>query len=61
MKHVGLDDLDHIIWSDVVFLFFLTVLASSGIDYDIKLWSPLEQSASFNRVIAEEVWTMFSA
>uniref|UniRef100_A0A8C1K8V1 Ddb1 and cul4 associated factor 6 n=1 Tax=Cyprinus carpio TaxID=7962 RepID=A0A8C1K8V1_CYPCA len=31
------------------------ILASSGIDYDIKLWSPLEQSASFNRVLAEEV------
>lgn len=31
------------------------ILASSGIDYDIKLWSPLEQSASFNRDLAEEV------
>uniref|UniRef100_A0A672Q056 Ddb1 and cul4 associated factor 6 n=1 Tax=Sinocyclocheilus grahami TaxID=75366 RepID=A0A672Q056_SINGR len=31
------------------------ILASSGIDYDIKLWSPLEQSLSFNRVLAEEV------
>ncbi|RXN28915.1 DDB1- and CUL4-associated factor 6 isoform X4 [Labeo rohita] len=31
------------------------ILASSGIDYDIKLWSPLEQSPSFNRVLAEEV------
>ncbi|XP_067265319.1 DDB1- and CUL4-associated factor 6 isoform X7 [Chanodichthys erythropterus] len=31
------------------------ILASSGIDYDIKLWSPLEQSASFNRVLADEV------
>ncbi|MEQ2199538.1 DDB1- and CUL4-associated factor 6 [Xenoophorus captivus] len=25
------------------------------IDYDIKIWSPLEQSTSFNRVLAEEV------
>ncbi|XP_029314982.1 DDB1- and CUL4-associated factor 6 isoform X2 [Cottoperca gobio] len=31
------------------------ILASSGIDYDIKIWSPLEQSASFNRVLANEV------
>ncbi|XP_035378643.1 DDB1- and CUL4-associated factor 6 isoform X2 [Electrophorus electricus] len=31
------------------------ILASSGIDYDIKLWSPLEQSPSFNRDLAEEV------
>ncbi|XP_028846847.1 DDB1- and CUL4-associated factor 6 isoform X2 [Denticeps clupeoides] len=31
------------------------ILASSGIDYDIKLWSPLEQSPSFNRILADEV------
>ncbi|XP_051998331.1 DDB1- and CUL4-associated factor 6 isoform X4 [Xyrauchen texanus] len=31
------------------------ILASSGIDYDIKLWSPLEQSPSFNNGLAEEV------
>ncbi|KAK3569211.1 hypothetical protein QTP86_026618 [Hemibagrus guttatus] len=31
------------------------ILASSGIDYDIKIWSPLEQSPSFNRNLAEEV------
>lgn len=31
------------------------ILASSGIDYDIKLWSPLEQTPSFNRDLAEEV------
>lgn len=61
MKHFGLDDLNHIIWSDVVCFYFFKVLASSGIDYDIKLWSPLEQSASFNGVLAEEVWTIFSA
>ncbi|XP_049904188.1 DDB1- and CUL4-associated factor 6 isoform X5 [Epinephelus moara] len=33
------------------------ILASSGIDYDIKIWSPLEQSPSFNRVLANEVIT----
>ncbi|MED6286111.1 DDB1- and CUL4-associated factor 6 [Characodon lateralis] len=33
------------------------ILASSGIDYDIKIWSPLEHSPSFNRVLAEEVIT----
>lgn len=32
-----------------------SVLASSGIDYDIKIWSPLEESPSFNRVLANEV------
>lgn len=34
---------------------FFSVLASSGIDYDIKIWSPLEASPSFNRVLANEV------
>ncbi|XP_040005022.1 DDB1- and CUL4-associated factor 6 isoform X5 [Xiphias gladius] len=33
------------------------ILASSGIDYDIKIWSPLEESPSFNRVLADEVIT----
>uniref|UniRef100_A0A8C7DFJ4 Ddb1 and cul4 associated factor 6 n=1 Tax=Oncorhynchus kisutch TaxID=8019 RepID=A0A8C7DFJ4_ONCKI len=33
------------------------ILASSGIDYDIKVWSPLEVSPSFNRVLADEVIT----
>lgn len=33
------------------------ILASSGIDYDIKIWSPKEQSPSFNRVLADEVIT----
>ncbi|XP_056280695.1 DDB1- and CUL4-associated factor 6 isoform X5 [Pseudoliparis swirei] len=33
------------------------ILASSGIDYDIKIWSPLEQSPSFNRVLANEIIT----
>ncbi|KAG9485354.1 hypothetical protein GDO78_008438 [Eleutherodactylus coqui] len=31
------------------------VLASSGIDYNIKIWSPLEQDKSFNWALAEEV------
>ncbi|XP_057707823.1 DDB1- and CUL4-associated factor 6 isoform X2 [Corythoichthys intestinalis] len=33
------------------------ILASSGIDYDIKIWSPLETSPSFNRLLADEVIT----
>ncbi|XP_056900841.1 DDB1- and CUL4-associated factor 6 isoform X7 [Takifugu flavidus] len=33
------------------------ILASSGIDYDIKIWSPLEASPSFNRALAHEVIT----
>uniref|UniRef100_A0A8C9Z7Q0 Ddb1 and cul4 associated factor 6 n=1 Tax=Sander lucioperca TaxID=283035 RepID=A0A8C9Z7Q0_SANLU len=42
----------------LTFIFWsVSVLASSGIDYDIKIWSPLEQSASFNRVLANEVIT----
>nr|XP_046219534.1 DDB1- and CUL4-associated factor 6-like isoform X3 [Oncorhynchus gorbuscha] len=36
---------------------FDPILASSGIDYDIKVWSPLEVSPSFNRVLADEVIT----
>uniref|UniRef100_A0A665V8M3 Ddb1 and cul4 associated factor 6 n=1 Tax=Echeneis naucrates TaxID=173247 RepID=A0A665V8M3_ECHNA len=36
---------------------FDPILASSGIDYDIKIWSPLEESPSFNRVLADEVIT----
>nr|XP_020666129.1 DDB1- and CUL4-associated factor 6 isoform X4 [Pogona vitticeps] len=33
------------------------ILASSGIDYDIKIWSPLEESKIFNRKLADEVIT----
>lgn len=41
---------------DVLFVFWsVAVLASSGIDYDIKIWSPLEASPSFNRGLAHEV------
>ncbi|XP_069060259.1 DDB1- and CUL4-associated factor 6 isoform X6 [Pleurodeles waltl] len=33
------------------------ILASSGIDYDIKIWSPLEEMQSFNVKLAEEIIT----
>ncbi|KAI4886604.1 hypothetical protein NFI96_000801 [Prochilodus magdalenae] len=31
------------------------VLASSGIDHDIKIWSPMEEFPSYDRVLTEEV------
>uniref|UniRef100_A0A8C7P4A1 Uncharacterized protein n=1 Tax=Oncorhynchus mykiss TaxID=8022 RepID=A0A8C7P4A1_ONCMY len=31
------------------------LLATSGIDSNVKIWSPMEESPSFNRVLAEEV------
>ncbi|XP_072277978.1 DDB1- and CUL4-associated factor 6 isoform X2 [Pyxicephalus adspersus] len=31
------------------------ILASSGIDYNIKIWSPLEEEKSFNWALAEEI------
>ncbi|CAI9533081.1 unnamed protein product [Staurois parvus] len=31
------------------------ILASSGIDYNIKIWSPLEEDKSFNWALAEEI------
>ncbi|XP_046668693.1 DDB1- and CUL4-associated factor 6-like isoform X2 [Homalodisca vitripennis] len=34
---------------------FLPVLATSGIDYDIKLWAPLQPEPSFNQEMAEEL------
>ncbi|CAH2221177.1 DDB1- and CUL4-associated factor 6 isoform X1 [Pelobates cultripes] len=34
---------------------FDPILASSGIDYNIKIWSPLEQNKAFNWKLAEEV------
>uniref|UniRef100_A0AAR2LYG4 Ddb1 and cul4 associated factor 6 n=1 Tax=Pygocentrus nattereri TaxID=42514 RepID=A0AAR2LYG4_PYGNA len=34
---------------------FEPLLASSGIDYDIKIWSPMEELPSFDRVLTEEV------
>uniref|UniRef100_H3AJ18 DDB1 and CUL4 associated factor 6 n=1 Tax=Latimeria chalumnae TaxID=7897 RepID=H3AJ18_LATCH len=36
---------------------FDPILASSGIDYDIKIWSPLEELPAFNRKLADEVIT----
>lgn len=36
-------------------VFSFLVLASSGIDYDVKIWSPLEESRIFNRKLADEV------
>uniref|UniRef100_A0A803VVH1 DDB1 and CUL4 associated factor 6 n=1 Tax=Ficedula albicollis TaxID=59894 RepID=A0A803VVH1_FICAL len=39
------------------YCYLLLVLASSGIDYDIKIWSPLEESKIFNRKLADEVIT----
>ncbi|KAJ8003901.1 hypothetical protein DPEC_G00153210 [Dallia pectoralis] len=33
------------------------LLATSGIDSNIKIWSPLEETPSFNRILAEEVVT----
>ncbi|KAG8562814.1 hypothetical protein GDO81_015825, partial [Engystomops pustulosus] len=35
------------------------ILASSGIDYNIKIWSPLEQDKSFNWTLAEELQCSF--
>lgn len=55
-----------ILWSermqvDTLFvLWSVSVLASSGIDYDIKIWSPLEASPSFNRTLAHEVRAVVS-
>lgn len=34
---------------------FAPVLATSGIDYDVKLWSPCSPEADFDDVKAEEV------
>ncbi|XP_071759214.1 DDB1- and CUL4-associated factor 6-like [Centroberyx gerrardi] len=31
------------------------LLATSGIDYNIKMWSPMEEVPSFDRKLAEEV------
>uniref|UniRef100_A0A6Q2XGD2 Ddb1 and cul4 associated factor 6 n=1 Tax=Esox lucius TaxID=8010 RepID=A0A6Q2XGD2_ESOLU len=40
-----------------VFPMLIPVLATSGIDSNIKIWSPLEETPSFNRILAEEVVT----
>ncbi|CAI9729365.1 DDB1CUL46-likeassociated and CUL4-associated factor 6-like [Octopus vulgaris] len=34
---------------------FYPILASSGIDYDIKIWQPLEEHPNFDEVKAEEI------
>lgn len=34
---------------------FLPYLATSGIDYDVKLWAPLAEDASFDPETAEKV------
>lgn len=39
-------------------IFFL-VLASSGIDYDIKLWMPLEENPHFEEERAAEASIIF--
>lgn len=44
-----------------IFLNNCLVLASSGIDYDIKIWSPLEESKIFNRKLADEVRYLYFA
>ena len=36
-------------------LYLLSVLASSGIDYDVKIWCPLEQDSQFDEVKSAEV------
>uniref|UniRef100_A0A671RY28 Ddb1 and cul4 associated factor 6 n=1 Tax=Sinocyclocheilus anshuiensis TaxID=1608454 RepID=A0A671RY28_9TELE len=49
-------DCGHIfIWDRQTDNHVVNLLASSGIDYDIKIWSPMEESPSFNRVLTEEV------
>lgn len=39
---------------------FLPLLATSGIDYDVKLWAPILPEPSFNAEMAEEVQYAFS-
>ncbi|BET02723.1 WD domain, G-beta repeat [Nesidiocoris tenuis] len=34
---------------------FLPVLASSGIDYDVKLWAPTQEEPQFDQVMADEL------
>ena len=38
----------------------LKVLASSGIDYDIKLWAPLNDKPFFDSIKADEVFLCLS-
>lgn len=34
---------------------YLPMLATSGIDYDVKLWAPINDEPSFNEKFAEDV------
>jgi uncharacterized protein YacL len=44
------------IWNIIfIYFYFFTVLASSGIDYDIKIWAPLEEYTNFNEDVSNEV------
>lgn len=44
-----------------VCVFIFSVLASSGIDYDIKLWAPLEVEPNFDEERAAEVFFFVSS
>lgn len=37
---------------------FLPMLATSGIDYDVKLWAPIQDEPCFDAEMADEVCTM---
>jgi len=39
----------------IIYFYFFSVLASSGIDYDIKIWAPLEEYTNFNEDVSNEV------
>ncbi|KAK2888845.1 hypothetical protein QQF64_029154 [Cirrhinus molitorella] len=54
-KHVMLMEADNHVVNCLQPHPYEPLLASSGIDYDIKIWSPMEESPSFNRVLTEEV------
>ena len=44
------------IWNIIfIYFHFFSVLASSGIDYDIKIWAPLEEYTNFNEDVSNEV------
>lgn len=34
---------------------FLPVLATSGIDYDVKIWAPINEETNFDETFAEDV------
>ena len=42
-----------LVLKNVYFVFL--VLASSGIDYDVKIWAPLEEESIYDEEIAHEV------